>query len=47
MASHNPKMSKQGTAGNRQHAILMITQKLEINRRLESAKAKGRLWLST
>jgi hypothetical protein len=40
MASKDPKMSKQGTAGKRKPVTLMIPQKLEIIRRLEVAKAK-------
>jgi len=32
MASQNPKMSKQGTAGKREHVTLMIPHKLEIIR---------------
>jgi hypothetical protein len=32
MASKDPKMSKQDTAGMRQHVTLMISQKLEIIR---------------
>jgi len=47
MASYNPKMSKQGTAGNRKHVILMFPPELEIIRKLESVKGNERLWLST
>jgi hypothetical protein len=36
MASKDPKMSRQGTAGKKKHVTLMIPQKLEIIRRLES-----------
>jgi hypothetical protein len=32
-------MSKQGTAGNRKHITLMVPQKLETIRRLESGKS--------
>jgi hypothetical protein len=39
MASYNPKMSTQGTAGNRKHVILMFPQQHEIIRKPESAKA--------
>lgn len=40
-------MSKQGTAGKSKHVIVMIPQKLEIIRRLESGEAEVRLWLHT
>jgi hypothetical protein len=40
-------MSKQGTAGKRKHVTLMIPQKCQIIARLESGKAKKRLWLHT
>jgi len=35
MASENPDMSNQGTAGKRKHVTLMVSQKLEIIRSLE------------
>jgi hypothetical protein len=38
MASKGPEMSKQGTASKRKHTALMIAQKLEIIRRLESGE---------
>jgi hypothetical protein len=38
MASKDPKMCKQGTAGNRMHVSLTIPQKLEITSKLESGK---------
>jgi hypothetical protein len=40
MASKDPKVSKQGTTGKRKHVTLMIPQKLEIIRRLESGKCQ-------
>jgi hypothetical protein len=46
MASYNPKMNTQGTAGNRKHVILMFPQEHEIIKKLESAKGNERLWLS-
>jgi hypothetical protein len=39
MASKDPKRREQGTAGMRKHATVMIPQKLEIIRRLESGKS--------
>jgi hypothetical protein len=36
MTSKHQQMSKQGTAGKREHITLTIPQKLEIIRRLES-----------
>jgi hypothetical protein len=36
MASEDPKLSKQGTADKKKHVTLMIPQKPEIIRRLES-----------
>jgi hypothetical protein len=47
MASYNPKMSTQGTAGNRKHVILMFLQEHEIIRKLEGLKGNESLWLST
>jgi hypothetical protein len=47
MISEVPKMSKQGTAGKRKHATLMIPQKLEISRSMQLVEAKERLWLHT
>jgi len=38
MASEDPKMSKQGTAGKRKHVTLMIPEKLKIIRMLETGK---------
>jgi hypothetical protein len=40
MALKDPKMSKQGTAGKRQH-VTLIPQKLEIIRRLENGENQG------
>jgi hypothetical protein len=40
MASIDPKMSKQGTAGITKHIILTILDKLEIIRRLESCESR-------
>jgi hypothetical protein len=42
MASKDPKMCKQGTAGNRMHVSLTIPQKLQITSRLESGKNQKR-----
>jgi hypothetical protein len=41
MASKDPKVSKQGTADKRTHVTLMIPQKLEIIRRLETDKSQS------
>jgi hypothetical protein len=41
MASEDPNLNKQGTAGRRQHVTLMIPQKLEIISRLESGKSQS------
>jgi hypothetical protein len=41
MASKDPKISKQDTANKRKHLTLMIPQKLEINRRLESGQSQS------
>jgi len=38
-ASKDPKMSKQGTAGKKEHVTLTITHRLKIIRRLESGKS--------
>jgi hypothetical protein len=35
MASKDPKMSKRAAVGKRKHATLTISQKLQINSRLE------------
>jgi hypothetical protein len=43
MASEDPKMSRQGTAGNRKHLTLTVLQKLEIFRRLHCGKTEERL----
>jgi hypothetical protein len=40
MASKDPKMSKQGTAGKRKHVALIIPQKIEIIMVLESGKSQ-------
>ena len=40
MASEDPKMSKQGTAGIQKHVTLMVPQKLETTRRLESGESQ-------
>jgi hypothetical protein len=42
MASKDPKVSKQGTAGKKKHVTLLIPQKLEIIGRLESGKSQLR-----
>jgi len=47
MASENPDVSNQGTAGKRKHVTLMVPQKLEISRSLECGEDHGRLWLHT
>ena len=39
MASEDPKMSKEGTPGKRKHVTLLILQKIEILKRLESGKS--------
>jgi hypothetical protein len=39
MASEDPKMGKQGTAGKRKHVTLMVPQKLKIIRRPECGKS--------
>jgi len=41
MASEDSKVNKQGTADERKHVTIMIPQKLQIIRRLESAKCCG------
>jgi hypothetical protein len=41
MASEDPKMRKQGTAGKRKHVTSMIPQKLEIIRIHESGKSQS------
>jgi hypothetical protein len=38
MASKVPKMSVQGTSGNKKHTTLMVPQKLQIVRGLKVAK---------
>jgi len=38
MASKDPKLSKEGTAGKRKHTTSTIPQKIEIIRWLESKK---------
>jgi hypothetical protein len=45
----DPWMSKQGTAGRRNHRTLTILQKLEVIRRLESGKnhIEFMFWYST
>jgi len=40
MASEDPKMSKQGTAGKRKLVTLTVPQKLETTRRLESGESQ-------
>ena len=47
MASKNPKMNKQGTAGNSIQVTLTIPQKFEIIRTLEVVKARVWLWFHT
>ena len=39
MALKDPEMSTQGTVGKRKHTTLMIPQKLEIIRRVESSES--------
>lgn len=39
MASNDPKIRKQGTAGKIKHVTLTVLQKLERVRRLESGKS--------
>jgi len=39
MASEDPKMHKEGTPGKRKHATLLILQKIEIIKSLESGKS--------
>jgi hypothetical protein len=39
MASDDPKIRKQGTAGKIKHATSIVLQKLEILMRLESGKS--------
>jgi hypothetical protein len=39
MASEDPKLNKNSTAGKRKHVTLMILQKLEIIRMLESDRS--------
>jgi len=45
MASEVPKVNKQGTADKRKHVTIMIPQKLQIIRRLESSKCCGMIHL--
>jgi hypothetical protein len=40
MASEDPKMSKQGTAGKRKHVTLTFPQKLETTKRLQSGQSQ-------
>jgi hypothetical protein len=40
MASKEPKMSKQDTAGKRKRVTLRVPQKLETTRRLESGESQ-------
>jgi hypothetical protein len=47
MASKDTKMSKQHTAAKRKHVTLIIPQKLEMIRRLESGETKVLSWLHT
>jgi hypothetical protein len=47
MASKDPKVSKQGTAGKRKHVNLMIPQNLKIITVLKLVKAAVWLWLHT
>jgi hypothetical protein len=46
LASKDPKMSKQGTAGKRKHVTLMIPQKLKIIAWLESGKSQKEVMAS-
>ena len=46
MASIDPKMSKQGTVGNRKHVTLMIPYKLQMIARLESGKSQKEVMAS-
>ena len=41
MASKDPNISKQGTAGKRKYVTIMIPQKLEITGMLESGKSQS------
>jgi hypothetical protein len=41
MASEGPEMRKKSTSGKRKYVTLMISQKLEIIRRLESGDSEG------
>jgi hypothetical protein len=45
MASENPKVNKQGIADKRTHVTIMIPQKLQIIKRLESGKCCGMIHL--
>jgi hypothetical protein len=47
MASKDPKINKQGTAGKRKHVTVTVPQKLVIIGGLEMAKAKVWLWHHT
>jgi hypothetical protein len=46
VASKDPKMSKQGTAGKRKHVTLTIPQKTEIIRRPESGTSQREVMAS-
>jgi hypothetical protein len=46
MASEDPKMSKQHTAGKRKHTSLTIPQKPDIIRKLESGKNRRVIMVS-
>jgi hypothetical protein len=41
MASEDPNVSKQGTAGKRKYVTIMIPQKLEITGTLKSGKSQS------
>jgi hypothetical protein len=47
LASKDSQMKKTGTAHHTQNITITITQKPEIIRRLESAKARMWIWLHT
>ena len=46
MVSKDTKICKQGTAGKRKHATLMMPQKLNIIRRFESGKRQREVMAS-
>jgi hypothetical protein len=46
MASKDPNMSKQGTAGKRKHVTRTIPQKMEIIRKLKSGESQREVMAS-